>query len=57
MAETIKVAIADGARLAFNFSEKTRIKILNYPETKGSSVLTDLQQSKPLELRAKNGII
>jgi 2-dehydropantoate 2-reductase len=57
MAETIKVAIADGAAIASSFSEDIPIKILNYPETKGSSMLTDLRQGKTLELKAKNGII
>lgn len=55
--ETIKVAIADGAKIEADFSEKIRAKILNYPDTKGSSMLNDLRNHKPLELEAKNGII
>jgi len=57
MAETIEVAIADGATIASSFLEETLTKILHYPETKGSSMLTDLRHGKPLELQAKNGII
>ena len=57
MAETIKVAIADGADIERDFLEKTRIKILNYPDTKGSSMLCDFRNGNPIEFEAKNGII
>ncbi|MEM5564210.1 2-dehydropantoate 2-reductase N-terminal domain-containing protein [Psychroserpens sp. AS72] len=57
IAETIKVAVADGAKIEANFSNNILTKILNYPDTKGSSMLTDLRNNKLLELDAKNGII
>jgi 2-dehydropantoate 2-reductase len=57
MAETIEVAIADGAKIASHFSERILSKTLNYPETKGSSMLSDFRNGKPLELQAKNRII
>ncbi len=55
--ETITVAIADGASIENNFADGILYKVLNYPDTKGSSMLTDLRHGKPLELEAKNGII
>lgn len=57
MEESIKVAKADGAKIEENFTDKMINKLMNYPKTKGSSMLTDLRQGKPLELGAKNGII
>ena len=55
--ETITVAQADGAQIEDFFAEQLLSKILNYPDTKGSSMLTDLQLGNPLEFEAKNGII
>ena len=55
--ETIAVAMLDGAIIETNFEANILSKVMAYPETKGSSMLTDLRNKKPLELEAKNGII
>lgn len=55
--EMVQVALADGAHIEPNFIDKTMTKVLKYPDTKGSSMLSDLRQGKPLELDAKNGIV
>nr|WP_321236777.1 ketopantoate reductase C-terminal domain-containing protein [uncultured Psychroserpens sp.] len=55
--ESIQVAKADGAKIEEDFTEKMLFKLMQYPETKGSSMLTDFQNGKPTELGAKNGII
>ncbi|MDG5493008.1 ketopantoate reductase family protein [Psychroserpens sp. SPM9] len=55
--ECIQVAIADGAQIESHFVDILMNKVLAYPDTKGSSMLTDLRHGNRLELEAKNGII
>jgi 2-dehydropantoate 2-reductase len=56
--ETVQVAIADGANIEENtFIDEMLTKLLRYPNNKGSSMLTDRLNGKPIELGAKNGII
>ncbi|WP_299278431.1 2-dehydropantoate 2-reductase N-terminal domain-containing protein [uncultured Psychroserpens sp.] len=57
LTESIGVARADGALIEPGFTDKMLDKLLNYPETKGSSMLFDMRQGKPLELGAKNKVI
>lgn len=57
MEESIQVAKADGALIEDDFIDQMLEKLMHYPKTKGSSMLTDLRHRKPLELGAKNGII
>jgi len=57
MNESLQVARADGAIIESNFVEKMLAKLMHYPETKGSSMLADLRNKKPIELGAKNGMI
>ncbi len=51
------VARSDGAIIDKDFKDEMFKKVMAYPETKGSSMLTDLLAGRPLELGAKNGII
>lgn len=55
--EGIRVAQVDGANIESDFEDKMLTKLLNYPKTKGSSMLTDRLNGKPIELGAKNEII
>jgi len=55
--EGIEVAKADGAKIENTFINDMLSKLDNYSETKGSSMLTDRLNGKPIELGAKNGII
>lgn len=55
--ETLLVAQADGAKIESNFIDEMLTKLMTYPETKGSSMLTDRLNGKPIELGAKNGVI
>ncbi|MBL4705565.1 MAG: hypothetical protein JKY54_13660 [Flavobacteriales bacterium] len=55
--EALRVAVADGAEIENNFVENMTMKLISYPETKGSSMLTDRLNGNPIELGAKNGII
>ncbi|WP_298761685.1 ketopantoate reductase C-terminal domain-containing protein [uncultured Psychroserpens sp.] len=57
MNESIQVAKADGALIDNRFTNQMLNKLMNYPDTKGSSMLTDMRNCKPIELGAKNGII
>lgn len=57
MNECIAVAKADGAIIEEGFTERMLSKILRYPAHKGSSMLSDMRQGKPIEFGAKNGII
>ncbi len=55
--EGINVAIADGADIQHDFKDTLMNKLLTYPSTKGSSMLTDRINGRPIEWNAKNGII
>ena len=55
--ESLSVAKADGAKIESNFLDEATVKLMSYPETKGSSMLTDRLNGNPIELGAKNGII
>lgn len=55
--ETLAVAQADGAQIEEDFPNHLMEKLKQYPDEKGSSMLTDRQHGKPLELGAKNGIV
>ena len=55
--ECIAVAIADGAKIESNFRDRLIEKTLNYPDDKGSSMLSDKLLGRPIEWNAKNGII
>ena len=57
VAEGIEVAIADGAEIRSDFKDILISKVLQYPESKGSSMLTDRVNGRPIEWKAKNGII
>lgn len=57
LAEAISVAKADGAKIEDDFIKKMLQKLLAYPDHKGSSMLTDRKNGRPIELGAKNGII
>lgn len=55
--ECVNVARADGAKIEQAFVDEMLQKLLCYPATKGSSMLTDRQQGRLIELGAKNGMI
>ena len=55
--EAIQIANLDGAKIHTDFIEYLLKKLKNYPPEKGSSMLTDLERGRPLELNAKNGAI
>ncbi len=55
--ESLVVAKADGAIIESDFTYQMMHKLSNYPQTKGSSMLTDRLNRNPIELNAKNGII
>jgi len=55
--EAVEVAKKDGAIIEDNFIDDSLQRVLNYPISKGSSMLTDRELSKPIEIGAKNGII
>lgn len=55
--EGIAVAKADGALMEDDFEKEMVAKLLSYPKTKGSSMLTDRLNGNPIELGAKNGVI
>lgn len=55
--EGIAAARADGAHIKPDFKDKMIAKLLSYPKTKGSSMLTDRLNGNPVELGAKNGVI
>ncbi len=55
--EAIQVAKADGAIIESDFQKEMLDKLATYPPHKGSSMLTDRLNGKPIELAAKNKII
>jgi len=55
--EGIEVAIADGAIIDEDFEEKLILKLQQYPNEKGSSMLADMTLGNKIELDAKNGAI
>ncbi|NQX81434.1 MAG: hypothetical protein HRT66_05505 [Flavobacteriaceae bacterium] len=55
--ESLKVALADGAKIESSFVDDMKLKLMSYPKTKGSSMLTDRLKGNTIELGAKNGII
>ena len=55
--EAIAVAVADGARVSYDLGVLLLAKLASYPNEKGSSMLTDRQQGRPIELDAKSGAI
>lgn len=55
--EAITVARADGAKIDSNFEDEMLQKLLKYPANKGSSMLTDRLNGRPIEVGAKNEII
>jgi len=55
--ECILVAKADGATIEDRYVNEMLDKLKAYPESKTSSMLTDRQNKKIIELGAKNGII
>ena len=55
--ECLLVARADGAQMESNYVDLMLEKLMSYPPTKGSSMLTDRLKGQPIELGAKNGII
>ncbi|TSE10537.1 ketopantoate reductase C-terminal domain-containing protein [Aquimarina algiphila] len=55
--EGINVAKADGANINDSFIDEMFDKLIKYPDTKGSSMLTDRRNGNPIELGAKNGVI
>jgi len=55
--EGIDVALSDGAKLSYNLEDALVKKLKTYDATKGSSMLTDRINNKPIELNAKNGVI
>ena len=57
MKEAIIVARADGANIEADFIVQMLTKLSTYPETKGSSMLTDRLNGNSIEIGAKNGII
>jgi len=57
MKEGIAVAISDDAQIGNEFYEEQLRKLMAYPESKGSSMLSDLLRGRPIEWKAKNGII
>lgn len=57
LSEGIKVARSDGANIDDQFYEDQISKLLSYPENKGSSMLSDSLNGRPIEWKAKNGII
>lgn len=54
MATINKIGVTD---IAPGFTDKMMSKLLSYPPTKGSSMLTDKLNGNPIELGAKNSII
>ncbi|HFA47937.1 MAG TPA: hypothetical protein ENJ95_02835 [Bacteroidetes bacterium] len=57
LTEAVEVAIADGAIIPGNFIGKMLARLKEYPPEKGSSMLTDRRNGRPVELGAKNGAI
>ncbi len=57
VAEGILVARLEGAKIEEDFVAHLLGKIKTYPATKGSSMLTDRLNGKPIEINAKNGVI
>lgn len=57
VAEAIHVAKADGANIPDNLGQLLLQKLTQYPDAKGSSMLSDRLNGNPIELGAKNGII
>jgi len=55
--EAKKVAIANGAKIKENYTNKLILKLKTYPPQKGSSMLADRQADKPIEIGAKSGVI
>jgi len=55
--ESIQVAQEDGANISHNFVNVLLEKLGKYPPHKGSSMLTDLKNGRPIEWGAKNGVI
>lgn len=55
--EAISVAKKDRAIIDDSFINNALQKVLQYPTSKGSSMLTDRLQGKPIEIGAKNGVI
>lgn len=55
--ECLSVAQKDGAKIEDSFKVEMLEKLLKYPPTKRSSMLTDRQKGNPIELGAKNGVI
>lgn len=55
--EGIEVAESEGIEVRKNLEEELLAKLKGYPESKGSSMLSDLRASRKLELDAKIGAI
>lgn len=55
--EAIKVALSDGAKIETEFRESLVKKLLSYDKDKGSSMLSDKLNGRPIEINAKNGAI
>jgi len=57
VSEAIVIAKIDGAKISNNFEQELIHKLETYPEEKGSSMLLDVINLKPIELNAKIGAI
>lgn len=55
--EGVRVAKSDGITLGENFIAEKLAKLQQYPDNKGSSMLTDKLAGRPIELEAKIGAI
>lgn len=55
--EAILVGKADGANIESNYIENMTEKLLQYPLSKGSSMLSDKLNNRIIEVGAKNGVI
>jgi len=55
--EGMRVAIADGASLPYDYLQRELARCAAYPPDKGSSMLTDRLEGRPIEIMAKSGVI
>ncbi len=55
--EGLAIAQADGAKIDHSYISHLIKKLKSYPDSKGSSMLSDRLKGNPIELGAKNGII
>ena len=55
--EGIQIARAEGIVLESSFEDELKYKLKQYPDEKGSSMLSDILSNKPIELDAKIGIL